>query len=105
MPSPTWAGVFGMVRTIASCPRPPAIDPMRAPATIEMTRVSGRSAPRSSSQTAGSTCGLTDNTTRPALPTAVRLSRVDRILNRCSTALSRPSSGSDAVIASGSTRS
>ena len=60
IPSPTWAGVFGIVRTMAACRSPAAIDEMVAPATIDTASAPGRTRPCSSSRTAGSTCGFTD---------------------------------------------
>ena len=91
IPSPTCAGVFGMVRTMARCPSPVAIEAMVAPATMETTSAPGSitPAPRSSVKTPGSTCGFTDSTTTWALRPASRLSRVVPTPNWPSTASSR----------------
>ena len=45
IPSPTWAGVFGIVRTMAACRSPAAIDEIVAPATIDTASAPGRTRP------------------------------------------------------------
>ena len=89
IPSPTCAGVFGMLRTMARCPRPVEMEAMVAPATMDTTSAPGSTAPRSSPSTAGSTCGFTASTTTCARRAAARLSSDVRTWNWPPTASSR----------------
>jgi hypothetical protein len=70
MPSPTWAGVLGITRTIASAPRPWRSVSMVAPATMESTIAPAGTCPLRPAMTVASIWGLTANITTSAPATA-----------------------------------
>ncbi len=103
MPSATWAGVFGIERTMAPCLSPCVIDSILAPAIIDSTSASFPSLPHRSRKTNRSICGLTDRITISAFLAAFRLSPVVATPKRFSRSWMRSACGSLAVIAFDST--